>query len=260
MKGLHLLFIKTPSLFVFSPCKPKTKKGVLFFYRHKVKANIKLTRLFVDSGIERYYAVFLKLKSVHTNGRYYNYSPYKMAQQSGLSRNAIQKYMKFFIENKWVRVTGNDIVFISSWKLKKLYDIKLKADYPVNNGSISEIVKSLRYEILKAKERQFKYANQLRKDQCNPTGKGALKRHKKAVKSKLYFFGEFSEHLKISQKKLANLINKSRTTVGRLIKDMGATVIPGKKSYYKCNNVDLPYGFYYNNGYVVKIECNSYIF
>ncbi|SRR3989304_2772917 len=227
-----------------------------------MKTNINLIKLFIDSDIIRHYAVFLKLKHIHSNGRVYNYSPYKLSKQSGLSRNSIIKYIKFFKDNNWIRTEGKDIIFISTEKLKKVYDIKLKHDIKIeNNNTLSLLTNSLRYEVLKHKQSQFKYINQIRKDQTNPTGANALKRHKKAIKVPLKTFGEFSNYLKISVKKLALLINKSGSTVSRLIKIMKATVIRGKKTlvYFK-KNINLPSNLYWHKGFVVKVDCNSYIF
>lgn len=227
-----------------------------------MKTNIKLIQIFIDSDLIRKYAVFLKLKHLHKNSKVYNYTSYKLSKQSGISRGTIIKYIEFFKDNKWIRVEKNDIVFISTDKLKALYDIKLKFDIKIEkSNTITSLVNSLRYEALKHKQSQFKFINQIRKDQTIPQGVNALKRHKKAIKVELKTFGEFSNYLKISVKKLSLLINKSNSTVSRLIKLKGATVIRGKKTIMRLKrNIHLPHNMYWNKGFVIKVECNSYIF
>lgn len=209
----------------------------------------------------RNYAVFLKLKHLHVNSRVYDYSPYKLSKQSGLSRNSIRKYMEFFLDNGWVKNEGNDIIFISTDKLKKLYDIKLRHDLKIKKElSITALVNTLRYEILKHKQKQFNYIKSTVNNLINPTGRNALTKHKRAKKMLPDYKGEVLQNLKISVRKLSFLINKSSSTVSRLIKSKGATVIRGKTTLSKFKNVNLPNGFYWNSGFVVKVECNSYCF
>jgi len=159
----------------------------------------------------------------------------------------------------------NTIVFFSilSHLLKALYDVKLNSDIKIKkSNTITSLVNSLRYEALKHKQSQFQYINQIRKDRYNPQGKGALKRHKKALKVNLPpTFGEISNYLKITVKKLSLLINKSSSTVSRLIKIKNAKVIRGKQTIIRIKrNIHLPHNMYWNKGFVVKVECNSYIF
>lgn len=230
-----------------------------------MKTNINLIKFLIDNDLIRQYAVFLKLKHIHSNGRVYDYSPYKLSKQSGLSRTSIVKYIAFFKEQNWIRIEKNDIIFISIEKLKALYEIKLKFDIKIKKTktiTITSLVNSLRYESLKHKQSQFKHSNQIRKDQSNPQGKGSLKRYKKALKKTIpKTFGEFSNYLKISVKKLALLINKSTATVSRLIKVKGAKVIRGKQTIMRLKrNIHLPHNMYWNKGFVVKVECNSYFF
>ncbi len=225
-----------------------------------MKTNIRLIQLFTNNDILRQYAVWLKLKRVHSNGRVYDYTTYKFSKQSGMSRNSIKKYIQFFIDNGWAKIEGKDLQFVSHDKLKKVYGIKLKHNIKIKNQNITKIVNSLRYELLKLKQSQFKYLKQIRKDQFNPLRKGALARHKKADKFPR-LTGEFSKYLKVSLKKLALLINKSASTVSLLIKTKKAKVMPGKRFLVKFKrNIHLPHNMYWSKGNVVRCESNSYIF
>jgi hypothetical protein len=226
-----------------------------------MKTNIKLIELMVSNGLDRHYAVFLKLKHIHINSRVYNYSPYKFSQQSGLSRNSIKKHVDFFITEGWARIEGKDLVLISTEKLKAKYSIKLKHNIKVNKGSVTEIVNNLRYQLFILKQNQFKRLKRLKEYRDNPKGKGAVKMYRNATKQLQSYKGEFSENLKISTNKLGLIINKSGSTAHRLIKESKAKVIKGKKTVIKCTRkVDLPSGMFNFKSYVVKIECNQYIF
>jgi uncharacterized membrane protein len=226
-----------------------------------MKTNIKLIELMVSNGLDRHYAVFLKLKHIHVNSRVYNYSPYKFSQQSGLSRNSIKKYIDFFITEGWARIEGKDLVLISTEKLKSKYSVKLKHNIKVDKGSVTEIVNNLRYQLFILKQNQFKRLKRLKEYRDNPKGKGAVKMYRNATKQLQSYKGEFSENLKISTNKLGLLINKSKSTASRLIKQSKATVIKGKRVFIKfTNKAELPEGMFKYNRYVVKIECNQYIF
>jgi response regulator of citrate/malate metabolism len=63
------------------------------------------------------------IKKMHVNSKVYNYSESKISKQSGLSRTATKKYIKFFIDNGWAKIKGKDLVFISTNKLKYKYGI-----------------------------------------------------------------------------------------------------------------------------------------
>jgi hypothetical protein len=226
-----------------------------------MKTNIKLIQTFVDTDLIRYYAVFMKLKSLHSNSRIYNTSAYNIAKQSGLSRTAVVKYMSFFKENGWTKETFTGVVFIGHKKLKSLYSIKLRHDISIKKeDSVSAIVSSLRYEIFKHKQTQFNYIKSASSNLINPSGKNAIAKYKKARKVLPNCKSEVLGNLKISVKKLGLLIGKSASTASNLIKEKGAQVFRNKIVLDKSKNIKVPYGFYWCGGKIIKVECNSYIF
>ena len=231
------------------------------FFIVVMKTNFKLIEAFIDNDIARYYAVFLKFKTLHTNSRIYNTSTYNISKQSGLSRTAVNKYMKFFLDNGWAVQSYTSVTFISLEKLKELYGITLKHNIKIECGNkVSDIVSTLRYEIFKHKQAQFNYIKSASNDKFNPRGKNALAKYKRALKILPTCKSEVLGNLKISVKKLGLLIGKSASTASNLIKEKGAVVIRTKSTIMKCKNIHLPHGCFWNNGFIIKVECNSYIF
>ncbi len=220
-------------------------------------ANIRLIKLFNDSDILKKYAVWLKLKSIHNNSRVYNYSDYKFSMQSGFSRTLISKHIKWFTDNGWVREENDDIVFIASSKLALKYDVKLWSKIKIDkNSTITEIVKSLRYELLKEKQRQFNFNKSISQNQRNPS---SVKLYKRAIKFKK--LGVIEGNYKVGLKCLSKSLNVSRSTVSRLIKDKCRTVI--RKRSCIGWSIRVPFresGYYDYKGKLFKRECNEYNF
>lgn len=214
----------------------------------------------VDSDLERYYAVYVKLKSIHSNGRFYNSSLYSLSKQSKLSRNSIRKYADFFTKEGWIIKEHNTISFISSDKFNELYGIKLRNTIKLSkNKSVTEITNTLRYELLKEKQNQFNYLKEVEKDKRIPTN---LKSYKRALRlSKDYKCENISTNLKISVKKIGIIINKSSSTATRLIKTMKSKIIQGERKIFRYSaNVELPNGFFFYKGCIMQKQCNQYIF
>ncbi len=158
-------------------------------------------------------------------------------------------------------VCKNRKYLISTEKLKSKYSIRLKHNIKIKKGSVTEIVNSIRYQLFILKQNQFKRLKELKKYRDNPKGKNGAKRYRNATKKLQSYKGEFSEHLKISTNKLGLIINKSASTASRLIKNSTAKIIKGERVFIKCKrSVDLPPGMFNFKSYVVKIECNQYIF
>jgi hypothetical protein len=198
---------------------------------------------------------------MHVNSKVYNYSESKISKQSGLSRTAVKKYIDFYISNGWAKIKGKDLVFISTNKLKYKYGIGQHGNISLPfKSKIIELVKILRYELFKNKQRKFIYLKTLRNNLTNPTNLLEYKRAKSKLKSK-NTEGEVSTGLKISTRKLGIVINKSASTASRLIKEMGATVITGKKIIARFDRkVELPTNLFQYKGFILKSECNQYIF
>lgn len=228
-----------------------------------MNSNILLIQTLIDSGQVRKYAVFLKIKSLHSNGQIYNYTAYSLAPKIGMSISATAKYINNLKEIGWVKQIGNNIIFIGLDKMKALYGITLEKNLHLklqSSDKVQDIVTLLRRQPLNNKQAQFNYILTSVENQKYPKGKGAIERYKKADKFLQAYKGEISTHLTVSQANLANLLNVSASTVSRLIKSEKITVIKGRRYYVKSPQILLPNNCFWNKGYVVKVECNSYIF
>lgn len=206
---------------------------LLGFFFGKLRTNIELIKIFSDtgSGMLNKYAMWLKLKHIHKNSKIYKYSLSQVARKSGLTRNGIRRYIKFFIEEKWVRMEGEGIIFISHDALKKKYGVWkirtkrgkfIKCDFLLNctsTTSVKDIHSSLRYEIPRDKQRKFNYVQNHANNLLHPDGAGAKARYTKAFK----FFGGKSvgavpQCYQTSISSLAIQWNVSPSTASRLIK------------------------------------------
>lgn len=235
-----------------------------------MKTNIKLIQYLNDNNLLRAYAVWLNLKHVHINSKYYDCSLLKLSKHSGISRNGLRKYVDHFKQLNWIREEGKNLVFISHTKLKALCGVKLTWDIRVSAGKVNELINNLRFEILKNKQRQFNFIKEKLVNRSNPTGKNALQKYKAAVKACLKFgvntAGEVPKNLKISLIKLSSILNISPAGVSRLISKFvlagKCQRISNKKTigYHNTWLSHLPENHYQYRGFIVSVECNQYIF
>jgi len=237
-----------------------------------MKTNIKLIQHLSDNNLIRYYAVWLRLKHMHVNSIVYNHSLSKLSSQSGISRNGLRKYIKFFIQKNWITQQDNNILFISHTKFKALNGIKFNREIKITKSSlIQTITNNLRFEILKEKQRKFNYVKSVISNRNNPTGKNALKKYKSSIKAIKNLqcnitTGEAPTNLTISLNKLSKLLNISPSSISRLIKiktkQQKAVVIRDRILVASQINSSayIPKNHFLSNGYVFKAVCNKYIF
>lgn len=237
----------------------------VFLLKAFMTGNIQLIQYFKDTDeiLLRRYAVWLKMKGIHVNGRIYNYSDYKFSKQSGLSRTMVRKYIKFFIDNGWVREEGDSLVFISKEKLREKYGVKLYCNIAIDTESLSVqgIVDLLRYNIIKDRGRKQIFAKQLYKDQNDPSGDDALERFKKAnKKAKVEFDGEVCELYAVSLYTLSSLIGMSISSTSRLIKPRCIKKVHRVEYLgYAPTNPEIE-GIFWSKGKMFKPKMNEYIF
>lgn len=236
-----------------------------------MNTSIKLIKLFSDSNILRQYAVFLQLKHIHVNSCIYKYNVHRLAQKSGMSRNSINKYVKFFLDNGWCRMHGKNIVFISLKELRQKYSVKLKHTINISRGKTQKVLSNLRYELLKQKTNQFNFLKDISNDLHNPKGKFALEKHKRALKyqrktGKSLLIDEVE--LKISLKRLGKVINLSPASAFNLIKSKQiegkATVIKelfikSPREFFGTACKYITQGYFKGNFYYIP-TCNKYVF
>jgi len=236
-----------------------------------MKTSIKLIQIFSDSNILRHYAVYLKLKAIHSNSVIYNYNISILSQKSGLSRNSIRKYIKFYLDNNWCTLNNNHLSFISLDKLRLKYGIALQQLIKIpSNGNITTLLNNLRYELLKLKNRQFNFLKNKATDKIDPKGKGACQRYKSAKKffdNNNYDPTDITREmfLKISLKKLGCIINLSATSTHNIIKqkvlESKAVILRHSTECIKITTkAELKPNQYNYKGYIFTPQCNKYIF
>ncbi len=227
-----------------------------------MNSNIDLIEIFLDEKLEREYAVFIMLKHKFANSIIYNYSDHKLSGKIKYSRTFVKKHVGFFLRNGWAIKDGNHLYLISTRELLEKYGISGKARVKIaKDESVSKIVDSLRYEVYRNKQRQFNYTKEQVHNRINPSGPGATKRYKKALKHGVDCSREVEGDLMISLEKLSSLINRSPATAHRLIKQKGATKT--SKRTFICRvsrNVDIPKGSFIYKAGLFKVECNRYVF
>jgi predicted transcriptional regulator len=203
-----------------------------------------------DHTLLRRYAVWLKLKYIYVRGRIYNYSLSKISALLGISRQAVKKYIDFFVNNGWCFQSGKHLCFISHDKFKEYYNIETKFGVNVNKDlSVKEIVSELRYSTLKVKQSQFNYIKNIENNLANPINNSLYKAAKrKAKKLSIKISDEVSniqQNIKLSYKRLSDLVGASPSTAKRLVEQK---VQEGRASVFKGERILL-----YRN---VKTEFN----
>ena len=217
--------------------------------------NIELVKIFKDNGILKEYACFMKLKGLHANGRIYNYSAFKLANQSGLSRTLINTYIPFFLKHGWCRMEGDSLVFISKEKLRLKYEVKVFCGIAVDTSrSINEIKDDLLFELAKEGGCRWEHQKQLSLDQSKPKDLKAYKRGKKSKE----IIGEMGDRYAVSLYTLSERLGVSISSVSRLLK----TRVKEKFNRVSCLGVGVMYcdGYYNYSGKVFKVIMNEYIF
>lgn len=240
-----------------------------------INANIKLIQFFCDNNLLRKYAVWIKLKSIHINSTYYNFTYSGIANKCNISRNTAKKYLEFFVNEGWAKSINGNITFIGQPKLKALYNVTLKHNDEIGGNTIQEIVNNLRFQLIKHKYNQYSFKKQVYSDLIDPKGKGALKRYKKAQKlinrgaiSLNTLPGEKNENFKMSFKTIAKNINMSSATAFKLFrgkeKENKLTIIRQRAKSsgdaYKINIPFLKSNQFIYNGFIYNALCNKYVF
>jgi hypothetical protein len=169
-----------------------------------------LIRDLIEMNKQRYLAVFIKFKSIYSSGCVHNYNPSKFSSVTKLSRNSVKKYIDYFLENKWCRMEGNNLIFN---KFRTFDENKKRLMCVISfKKSIKEIEILLYREVLRLKQSQFNFLKRVKRDLQNPTGidvyKKALKLKRKYTLNSENLPGA-QEKYKVSIKKIAESFNCS---------------------------------------------------
>ncbi|MEK6880545.1 MAG: hypothetical protein AABY22_13090 [Nanoarchaeota archaeon] len=240
-----------------------------------MKANIELTRLFVDSETIREYSAWCKIKDVYVNSCFYNFNWSILANKIGVSRNTAKKYIEFFVKNGWAYYRDGNVILVSHDKLKDLYGVKPESDNTIQINStdtIQQTVYKLRNGILVSKQLQFDYVQARTNDVQYPKGlkdyKRGLNFFKKSDKN--YLPEHASSHYQVSTKALSKILNISKASVcnfiKRLVKEKKAIVFKTKPIKEKLTvpsrfaQYDLLPNQFIWKGFKYTTQCNQYKF
>lgn len=246
-------------------------------YKRKRALDINLihAKELAELGLLKEYAMFLYLKSKYPNSCVYNYSQKRISEKFNLSRTAVKKYIKIFLDLKWCRMHCGNLVFN---KLKNIDDNKQKILYNLEiseSGKIKEILHSLRLKILHVIQGQFDTLKKLRYDLIHAQHTSVISKAKRLLKrigvkeSKL---PEASDQLTISMNKFAKMfkcsIGTAHNIMTRYKKSGEVLCIAGfRKQFKRTRNpqlinaiLDKIKGTYYYDGIIYKTECNKYQF
>jgi len=237
-----------------------------------VEVNVLNIKSMSDKGLLRELAVFMFIKSQFKNSCVYDYTQQSLSDKTGISRSAVRKYVKFFLDNNWCRIHKGNLVFTG---LKNFDDNKKKiiTDLKIRIG-IKELIVDFQLLLLKHKQAQFNRMSDYRRDLNNPSNVSQYKAALKAVKKYGYDKDKLPDanaRLQISIKKLSEWLNCSVGKASMIIKKLQKrgliSVIRCKQTIMKtmCPNtikalLSVHKGSYYRNGYVTKVCCNFYSF
>lgn len=236
-----------------------------------MQINVVNLKVLSDKGLLRHLAVFITIKSKYRNGCIYNYTQESLASKTNISRSAIRKYVKFFLDNGWCRIADGNLCFNGLGKLDKepkrvLADVKAKGT--------KELIQEFQLLLLKHKQAQFNRIRSLGNEINTPTN---IKAHKSAIKMvRKYGYNKSklppeSAKLKMSIKSIAKWLNCS---VGKTVAVLDRLRTKGLISITKCRNV---IGFshiearidkwladnensFCVRGWVIQVSCNEYVF
>lgn len=222
-------------------------------------------------------AVFMKMKSIYSNGCFFNATYASLSEKSDISITVLKKCIKFFIERGWCRKHGNNLVFNKIKDIdvmdreKNIFDvqyIKIKKD-----DTYRDVFKKLKLLLVKAIHDAFEIKKKQSKDYLITDDSVKLSAHKSAVRAyrdgRLTKLISETEKFKISNRKVGSLIKRSKSTGSRLLSygqkvgmlkrevDVVATNIPASAVTF----VEMGMGYFVSkSGTVMKQSCNVVTF
>jgi biotin operon repressor len=217
----------------------------------EISVGITTIKKMIDSGKGRDYATFLYLKSICKKGCFYDYTQAGISEHSGISRSAIAKYIKRFLDYGWCHRHGKNLMFKG---LKHYKQTGFNKTFILQSKSIKGIIKELYYLILKTKQAQFNKLKSMAR--ATKTAKSP-----KRIRKLESFFEKFNlrkenlpsknDMLKISSEKLGEMFGCSRSKANRIVNSFNKSkvrIVNGKR-----RGIITPFKTIWD------IECNKYI-
>lgn len=227
-----------------------------------------LIKEFIEAKKLRYLTILIKLKSIYSSGCVHNYSPSKLAKSSHLSRNSVKKYIQWYLDNKYARIDGNNLIFNKFTSLQKKYSrCLLKVDYSL---SVKKIEVYLNKEIILDKVRKFKYKQKISQDLKSRERYSAAKKFSKLKGKRI--LPSADANYSVSIKRLSKHFNCSVGKAQRIVNSLCEenvmkrirTYIPiiHKETYNFKKRVDLitKRGCWLEGSVMLQRKKNVYIF
>jgi len=225
-----------------------------------------------ESGLIKEYAHFLYLKSLYKNGCVFNFTHLGLSKKSRLSRAAIKKHIKLFLDLGWCRIHSGNLIF----NKREIFDESkqiIKTEFQIKS-TVKEILYDLYLIILKNKQKQFDSLRKLRHDiDCsqNPYLKNRAEKLLKKYGLNVNKLPLANDELKVSTEKLSQLFKCSVGKCAGIIKTLKTSgliqVFSDRNSIFKIYNKKMMKciisenpGCYVSGNFVVKVECNKYRF
>ncbi len=242
-----------------------------------MQINVVNLKVLSDKGLLRHLAVFITIKYKYRNGCIYKYTQESLSQKTGISRSAIRKYVKFFLDNGWCELHKGEkspnisLVFKGLGKFDK-EPKRVLAD--IESNGIKNLIQQFQLLILKHKQAQFNRVKELSAEINTATNIKCYKSAKKMAKKYNYNVDKLpprNAKLKMSVKSIAKWLNCS---VGKAVKVLYDLRFKGLITIIKCRNVigkshikaqidrwlaDNKNSFCVK-GRVIQVSCNEYIF
>lgn len=193
--------------------------GFLFLKMKEITINTLLIENAIENGELKQLAVFIKLKSLFSNGCIYNYSYNRLSYISGISINVLKQCINFFKQKGWCSVHGKNLVFNKINKVDCGFQKRLEKLVLIKKESYRDVIKRLKLIAVKSISNKFEYIKKVSRDYNNPT----KSENHKAAKRRVRKFGlrPINENVdfSVSNYRIGKAIGgKSKSTASRLMK------------------------------------------
>ncbi|HHT9135810.1 MAG TPA: winged helix-turn-helix transcriptional regulator [Candidatus Wunengus sp. YC60] len=189
---------------------------------------VEFNKYCIEKGVDRHLAHFLIFKKLFKNSTINNYTSYRLSKLSGVSRSNVEKYVAFFIAEKWCILYDNGYLYF-----KPVRDIMnekgIKGSQRVKFDDVRSVKDTL--DIIRLSEMKMKYEKRRRLQDVGELIESSKRLSREWCKGVAAAIGIkkrtghcaitrsiASEVYSVSQQTIAKRINKSISTASRLIK------------------------------------------
>jgi len=236
--------------------------------------NVLLAKELAEKGQLKHLAMFIYLKNRYDNGCIYKYTQVKLAAKFGISRSAVRKHVKWFLDNGWCHIHEGNLIF-NPFKKFDTSRAKFMRVYQVDNKKVKEIVFDLRLLIFQRIQENFNELKKVRHEHILCENHHSYKKAKaflKRIDKNVLELPTASCQLQISIRKMSKMFGCSVGSAHNIIVSYKKSqdvlcISPGREIVIRATNhnviksaLNSVPGSYYYNGMVYANRCNQYIF